>query len=456
MGMALFLIPTSHSTCMYLEDGEYGFLGMTIARKALCYFMIVVQVVVVVLLMMAGTLFLAFTINPGDLLLNAAALQIVLGLDELFYQAFAPNHARKVLQALKPLKRPAVFSYHGLNPRPVVLLIAILAGTAGVVTYVLEPQSSTMRETRDALCEGNLAFVVKVDRSGVLFSGGWNTSSQGEVQNSYQYQAVRQLIDKGALMTDAYAGQILPEGDNKSLVSMSGGANGMEGGLWSIDAISGMQIGETSGWWNNLCVDMITDADGQQPYIYSRFFQQILEEDIGKVPINDCSEIVSYCEWDSQQGVSARTVCPITCGCNIPNSTQPQIANGCPPTCMTRAPYTIFAADRECEDVPNDSPYWDTYKQGLQGLMASYPKSWHVDLQRVIDATQADGCGAIGTAIIGGWTNLCLESEGWFLKGLTFPCPITCKCHNLQDFVGCPTSCEASLLDASHDHLSHR
>ena len=49
-----------------------------------------------------GTQFLVYTIDMGDLLLNAVALEFVISTDELLFESLAPVRTKRILENIKP------------------------------------------------------------------------------------------------------------------------------------------------------------------------------------------------------------------------------------------------------------------------------------------------------------------------------------------------------------------
>ena len=52
-----------------------------------------------------GSVYLARTVDVGELLLNAVTLEFVMGIDELLFESLAPKRARAIIKKLRPLPR---------------------------------------------------------------------------------------------------------------------------------------------------------------------------------------------------------------------------------------------------------------------------------------------------------------------------------------------------------------
>ena len=57
----------------------------------------------------------ADTVDIGDLLLNAVALEFVINTDELFFSSLAPARAKRVLRMTQGFKLAAVKTFQGLD-----------------------------------------------------------------------------------------------------------------------------------------------------------------------------------------------------------------------------------------------------------------------------------------------------------------------------------------------------
>jgi len=122
----------------YLEPGNMeGWKGLTkitltsegreltsMGRLRKCYMagILSLQLLVAFNLAITGIFYLSYTISVGDLIMNAAALQVVLELDETFYDALAPFQARALIESFKPIARPPLRSWKGLDAWPAVRL----------------------------------------------------------------------------------------------------------------------------------------------------------------------------------------------------------------------------------------------------------------------------------------------------------------------------------------------
>jgi hypothetical protein len=413
------------------------------------------QAAILALLTVSGVLYLVFTIEPRDLLLNAVALQIVVELDELFFTAFAPNHASKVLLSLNPLPRPPVKSFKGLNVGPAIGMVIIIVAQLMIYLSLLKPQKDVLRDIVQEICGGNLNFVARADPSGMIYAGAYSASYVIQ-EDSYEYQAMRQLVlDVPGENIEAFAGTLV-----KGEVSKSAAANGMTGSYWSLEAIGRLDVQHSSAWWNSNCLDMLTDSPGEEigtlPF-FRRILHDAIEEDVftanedehvSHPPLTDCHSVLSHCSRDSAAGVRSRQICPETCGCLKPASevVQGVKQNGCPPQCEWTSQYKNKSRTRTCDDLPVESPEFQVQLEGIRSVRDSYPNSWKSSIEEIISLLENSGCNATLTKFtIHGWEDLCQRSFGWYFEPLSYLCPISCGCH-VTEKLHCPAQCVEKRL----------
>ena len=110
-----------------------------------------------------------FTVSLSDLLLNAVALEFVVSIDELIFEALAPRAAKARVEGLRPLKR-AEWSSRGLggvDGETLATNVFVVALIAYFVVLELGPQTRILKNARDAICGGDQDFVFTTDGAGV-------------------------------------------------------------------------------------------------------------------------------------------------------------------------------------------------------------------------------------------------------------------------------------------------
>mmetsp|Transcript_65875 Transcript_65875/g.121428 ORF Transcript_65875/g.121428 Transcript_65875/m.121428 type:complete len:373 (-) Transcript_65875:108-1226(-) len=95
-----------YGDAMQVEDGEDGKQYSVVAmgcctRLAIFGLVIIPKCIICVILLLIGSRWLVATESYADLILNALALEFVIGTDELVYEAFSPNMLKKAVESTK-------------------------------------------------------------------------------------------------------------------------------------------------------------------------------------------------------------------------------------------------------------------------------------------------------------------------------------------------------------------
>eukprot|EP00947_MAST-08B_sp_MAST-8B-sp1_P004203 g4203.t1 len=120
------------------------------------------------LLIVYGSLFLIYTLDVGELVLNVVALEFIMSTDELLFAVFMPARTKNIVRSVKWRNLHKARSWRGFDLWSTATLV--LAPTLLVLLYtlLLFPQVGILVEARDALCGGDQDFVVGIDGLGVL------------------------------------------------------------------------------------------------------------------------------------------------------------------------------------------------------------------------------------------------------------------------------------------------
>jgi hypothetical protein len=105
---ALWMIPsgkTSKVMSLTEQHDDVCLVRMARIRKVWCCGILLVRFTINIALFYIGTLYLILEKGLKDMILNAVALQIVLNIDELLYQALAPANTAKFISSLEPLPK---------------------------------------------------------------------------------------------------------------------------------------------------------------------------------------------------------------------------------------------------------------------------------------------------------------------------------------------------------------
>jgi hypothetical protein len=222
-------------------------------RKYVMYLLLFVRACVCLIMCVTGTMMLCYEVSMGDILMNAAALSIVLELDNLIFVAFAPGQVRALIKSMLPIPRPHDFKFHGLSVRYPAILSAMMIWVVILFYAHLKPQRKQIQQAQDAICGGNLGFVSSVAANGAVVAAKNDLAVKGfdKVEQLYRYRAMQQMIEDMAFVT---SGMSTP-GSRPYAGDLSGGSVGTRGPSYSLKAISQMQVKDITGYWNTNCGD---------------------------------------------------------------------------------------------------------------------------------------------------------------------------------------------------------
>ena len=194
-----------------------------------------------------------------------------------------------------------------------------------------------------------------------------------------------------------------------------------------------------------------------------------------------CSvDVAPYCSFNSLLGVSARQLCPTTCGCTTPQSPLALFTpdQGCPSRCVESTQYREALANTPCVDIAVDNPnfvgFLDQFATAIRVVPVDFSSAGllYVDfftrfgcayllMDTVNDAlalgVDIQRAGLVNTstglamppeqpnffpANIGVGLNPCVKDGFLYpVKPLSFFCPVACGCRAGDN--GCPDSCPA-------------
>jgi len=447
------------------KDGKIHVQHMTSQRKLWCVAILIVRAFLLVFLAVTGTLFLVFTLDLRELLLNCAALEIVLMLDELLFTALAPHNCRKVMALLSPLPRKARKYVMGGMEVHALVTCAFLLILAGIITplFMQWVLVDTLTCSREAMCGGRQGFLIALDPAGAVTASLANgrqgagaslaNGSQGagaevftppsarcmqlidqDLAKSYRYRAVMELITQPS----ALAANVE--------TSLSDVAAPIDWGYLSLQNRVTIPLADRLRDLNPKCVDFTEGTT-----IWPRNFLQDMVSDAVGVPSEGftCSSAASQCGLDSEAGVRLRQWCPVSCGCSSPNSSLGLngAASGCPPTCTLQPSYKEALQSARCKDHPKDSPAFQAYVTGIRDMMRSYNGSWAEKFHEWSEELSKRGCEFHD---LGGFGDLCNDNV-FKLKPMMHVCPVTCACRSAPRMPKgqpplCPSSCSNSTL----------
>ena len=98
-----------------------------------------------------------------DLLLNSLALDLVLTLDELIFEALAPDSARIFIAQVAPVCTGALPSWRGADAKAVALPISIALLMAASWFGFLQHMVENLKRANEVMCGGELDFTYELD-----------------------------------------------------------------------------------------------------------------------------------------------------------------------------------------------------------------------------------------------------------------------------------------------------
>ena len=355
LSMALLSLSTSSTKSMFRisDGGEYACESVSIRRIILLHvFVILPRLAVATVLVIPGALFLVYTAEIPDLILNAVALGFVLDMDEVIFQ-FLPSVVRAVIPRTVslPLKyQPRRFG--------VGVLVLVIFPAVAVVLSLLETQVVTRAQlAQDLICGGDTDFIFTTDpATGVVFAAP--TSAVPDLDwESYAFRAVLQktTLDTTAMQQylevtqDGIAWR--PYDVQLSLIDTSE----------NVEAIAAATAAEAFAALQ--CIDLDT----------STAYLTRLRESKGNDSIQECSELLSSC----QEAVS-RMFCPHSCECDT-TLTGLYIRDSCSSSCDELLLAELSAIDSSLFGVgetsaacaSNYTSWMDTFLSQLQESLVS-------------------------------------------------------------------------------------
>lgn len=342
-------------------------------------------------------------------------------LDELHFAATLPVLAKKFVDGLAPLRywKPSFF-LDAIVPLALTFATVVVCYLALVLPIIQD-----MILVKQALCGGNLDFVVAVNPAGFPVGRRTPPFSGGEVgitgAKDRAIQELREAEMGGTLQYSYFA--------TTPAMFQS----------WSQQTL--LDLGDIS-----TCDDLDVYNNGRDLENFPVFFTAIREatglhsgssmtEQIWR-----CADHARFCDTDGL----LRNRCPITCGCADPRSglALSQHSHGCPPACANRVSQLVAnmsCVDLDVANTPAWARYWNSYQAAVLKMFPEAPYEFHDFVRRKI----ASGCNDTAPDPFLG-EHLCDESSpivrgGGFGTIYAF-CPAQC-CNRPGHNPNCPAAC---------------
>jgi hypothetical protein len=106
-------------------------------------------------------------VSVTDLILNAVALEFVLCVDEIIFEALAPQRLKSMIENFSPMPIPQVSEIQGLDRKSVGLFSGLIFCIFMLWGFWVVPFEYRLKIADDALCAGEINFVYTLGGSGV-------------------------------------------------------------------------------------------------------------------------------------------------------------------------------------------------------------------------------------------------------------------------------------------------
>mmetsp|Transcript_30157 Transcript_30157/g.70369 ORF Transcript_30157/g.70369 Transcript_30157/m.70369 type:complete len:936 (-) Transcript_30157:207-3014(-) len=442
---------------------------LSLGRLIMLQLTAVVRLGLVGALFYAGTQFLVNDIRVDDLLLNAVALEFILNIDELIFEALAPEPSVKILENLQPITTTRLATIRGLELKAFALSVVLVVGVIAVRLTLLEEVVDKIRATHWEMCRfPGQNFVYHTNLDGFLAIANTEinyTATRLNVSTlitAMQLAVVGDLVQWGA---DEYGyGQVetldyMPTWGTMSFIGM-------------VNHIDTLGHACEDHWFEDESVRL---QEHQNLGIFKQV-QWILEEYAVRSgqQWNSCNDLVEMCTVRETFPATrlhditqlARFLCPVSCGCTLYGAYPflPTVDQGCPASCDW-APEDLVGRENCADYTPQQllqEPLW-------RKLMETAIETELLNVS--VQIIEAQGCNILDVANITEEhrRDICFARDSFGadlrLKPLHAFCPVTCRCsakrllqrqpfdwHNYMDHVelakelydaneACPDSC---------------
>lgn len=307
------------------------FTNMSLHRKISALFMASFRAVVALFLLASGCAWLATTVVVRDLLLNAVALEFILNIDEIVFEALVPQRARTLMECFEPLKVDSPFKYKSVDLRIAAFMVAI----PGLMVYFYcsytQVMMKDMQDVEWELCHEPLDFTYDSDAFSQILIG-------------------KTIKDEDGLghATHAAVQEVLQHQAGQPTFTSSGLARSYNPTIWrmTVKRAAAISPDRLVDLYNPTCIDLLGTSDTGPLKLYADRFPDI----------KTCTESMSLCYGLEQDDIGRfmRTMCPETCGCSNPQSQLPIVSAiyGCPETtCKESATWLAARQEAYCLDM---------------------------------------------------------------------------------------------------------
>ena len=336
-------------------------------KMCIALFVLLPRLVIAVSLGYVGTKFLAITADMTELILNAVALVFVLDIDEAVYECFVPRRAHALLANLQPLYMPPAATEKWTAPglHCMLKLIAIGALMVVISKEMLDPFFGRIDQAMDILCSGNLDFtefintntgIIQATPSAPVTDFVWKETNLARLEMTHVNINAQfgwnpsEDVLAASRRGDSHGGMVLPAG-----AKLTDGTFDRA----SFREIVDLPVASSEDLARrDICNDEVNAGSKEE---FLRKMRSLSKNSSA----TGCENVRHLCK--KQKNNNARQLCPQTCGCAEPWSTE-HISGvfatpvyGCPAMCTD----LLRTFDREfyhywslsgypCKDTPAD------------------------------------------------------------------------------------------------------
>lgn len=418
-----------------VRDGEGGYCLQRVSYRkyVLAAFCLFYRLGIIGVLFYSGTLFLTYTINTTQLLLNALALGIIVDIDHVVFESLATASLRHLMAKMQPIIMPRWSHFKGIDMKSCSLLLLLPTGLLFVYITCVSPMLHDLDRLFDAYCGGNKDFAWSMSKLDIVMMAPTSKYNGSQSTEAALSRAVGEALGQ----------------------STAADRSQMEFSIWTpsltrLMAESRYTFQESLDTLQPLCVDM----DDYLPAL--RYLQAIHGGSV-----SNCTDAKSWCtsvsylpdlKPDGGKGVITRALCPVTCGCFDLRSPV-FLVDGCPTSCTSMANEQYVRSLRlngSCtqEFSPDELrtfPFFASWIHQMKTYAQSkFPVngSYGIKVLQAADSLWQHGCAAIDHHLAGDFEP-CQDWGPLPFRTLRNLCPLTCGClrGDTETKVSCPWSC---------------
>jgi hypothetical protein len=420
--ISLSTIPRASQTVLSRsdDDSSHSLESITLVRLLVAQVFNAIRLAIAVALGYAGSLWLCYTDNLQNLVLNAGALAYIPTISGLIFTAFAPYSVQMVMATLDPISMPTTKHWRGADIRSVItILLTTVAAIVFMIVYQGDLEDSMMKVQLEMCGKGPVDFVVSLNAGLatplVVATNEFDPTplTQEEIDEFWMTRTTSRVIS-GPMEVPKKFG------------------SSMEYGAVITDSVSNfesLRVFEAHNIFFKICIDTADLPD------YS-FMLSTLRQMFDVPHARSCSDFKEHCG----QSHALRFGCARTCECHLPLSGL-YSTEGCPTVC--KAEKDVRLRGLPCSDIDSSRPAKDM--RALSAFFRNFNVSSNFSGDKGLGVV-TDGCEELESDPV--FAALCSDSTQRPESRTLQPfCPQSCGCRVLADADAddagiCPPRCD--------------